>query len=644
MNLKIKLAIMSKSIVAYFLISLGFIFTGYAQQGIGYQGGIFEMSGQPLSLTSVDLRISVYDDLIGTIIFYQEDHTVSTLNNGAFSLIIGTGLYVSGTELVIEDIPWKSGNKFLNVSYRETAVGGSYFDLGTSQLLAVPFAYHSQTTSQKYKIPDLIDVDTSLIETGHTLIWNGTNWEVGNVDTVLYSVNSGHSIYADTANVVNMFNISFSDTTNYSYLADSSHYSSSAGYSDSTGFSVYSDTSNYADSVLNSWGLSGNAVGAGSFIGTLDSVDFRLFTDSIERMVVTADGKIGIGITTPLMDFEIDGQNGLSLVSDIGIGNSYTFKGDRFIWYPRKAHMYSGGGSTVLTDATIGNYSVGLGYNVQPTGDYSFAMGRSSKAFGDFSFAGGDASFAYGDYSFSFGYASSVQGMYAVGMGRGANSDGTGSIALGYHPFATGAYSMACGYHAYATDTSSFALGYKAHSDHKGTFVYSDQSSTNAFYSTAANQFMVRVRNGATFYSAADLSAGVELMPGGGAWSSLSDSTKKKHIRPIIEADILNKLNELEVYEWNYKTQHDSIVHIGPMAQDFMKAFGYGESELMINTVDIDGVNMAVLKALSNKAKKLESKLEDYENLLEKYLILENEKREMERLLEKLEQLISEKD
>jgi trimeric autotransporter adhesin len=49
---------------------------------------------------------------------------------------------------------------------------------------------------------------------------------------------------------------------------------------------------------------------------------------------------------------------------------------------------------------------------------------------------------------------------------------------------------------------------------------------------------------------------------------------------------------------WNYLTQDASIRHAGPMAQDFHAAFGLGESDLLINTVDIDGVNMAAVKAL----------------------------------------------
>ena len=54
----------------------------------------------------------------------------------------------------------------------------------------------------------------------------------------------------------------------------------------------------------------------------------------------------------------------------------------------------------------------------------------------------------------------------------------------------------------------------------------------------------------------------------------------------------------MPVTTWNYLTQEDEVRHAGPVAQDFHAAFGLGESDLLINTIDIDGINMAAAKAL----------------------------------------------
>jgi len=55
---------------------------------------------------------------------------------------------------------------------------------------------------------------------------------------------------------------------------------------------------------------------------------------------------------------------------------------------------------------------------------------------------------------------------------------------------------------------------------------------------------------------------------------------------------------EVAILTWNYKTQDDSIRHIGPMAQDFRAAFGLGEDDKRITTIDADGVALAAIQAL----------------------------------------------
>lgn len=610
----------------------------YSQEGIQYMGSIYDASGLPLNSVDIEIQINIYDDLAGSNLFYGEEHITTTAANGVFSIVIGNGAITGGISLDLVSVPWKQGMKFLNVQYREVGGPPAYFNLGTTQFNAVPFAFHSLTTDQTYSVSGLNDVDTSGIQVGQTLIWDGFNWVVGSVDTVNYSATSGYSSYSDTAYYG--YGSGSVDTAFFSYISDSANYANTSGYAANSDNSVWADTAQYAVNALNSWDLNGNAVSSSSFVGTTDTSDLRFFTDSIERMVIKSDGRIGIGVSDPIMDIEIDGQNGISMVSDLGAGNSYSFTGDRLIWYPRKAHMYSGGGSVILDDSYLGNYSVGLGYNVVPRGDYSLAMGRNSESRGNYSFAGGDGSLAAGAYSFSFGFDSYTVGECSIGIGRGAQSTGQSSVALGYHPRAFGAYSYSVGYYSFATDTSSFALGYRAQSIHKGSFVYADNSSNTAFVSTAENQFLVRVSNGARFYSSSDLSSGVQLAPGSGSWSTLSDSTKKKNIELVNELEILKHLKDLDVYEWSYKAQNDSIVHIGPMAQDFSRVFGLGESNTMISTVDIDGVNIAALKGLFLKMESLEQQLNDYEALQDKYDKLRHEKQGIMEKLSHLEKLM----
>ena len=58
-----------------------------------------------------------------------------------------------------------------------------------------------------------------------------------------------------------------------------------------------------------------------------------------------------------------------------------------------------------------------------------------------------------------------------------------------------------------------------------------------------------------------------------------------------------------------YKASPDR--HIGPMAQDFYAAFGLGQGETTIATVDADGVALAAIQALAKENEEL--KLENRE-------------------------------
>jgi flagellar capping protein FliD len=97
---------------------------------------------------------------------------------------------------------------------------------------------------------------------------------------------------------------------------------------------------------------------------------------------------------------------------------------------------------------------------------------------------------------------------------------------------------------------------------------------------------------------------------------------------------MLEKVAVLPLSTWNYKSQDASIRHIGPMAQDFKAAFGVGETDTGITTVDADGVALAAIQGLNEK---VESGKQKAESRMER---LEAENAELKRRLEGLEQLV----
>lgn len=70
---------------------------------------------------------------------------------------------------------------------------------------------------------------------------------------------------------------------------------------------------------------------------------------------------------------------------------------------------------------------------------------------------------------------------------------------------------------------------------------------------------------------------------------------------------ILEKTKQLGLVHFRYRAEGDKApTHLGPYAQDFREAFGYGASQREIHLVDAIGVLFAAVKALAHKVGTLE--------------------------------------
>jgi len=150
----------------------------------------------------------------------------------------------------------------------------------------------------------------------------------------------------------------------------------------------------------------------------------------------------------------------------------------------------------------------------------------------------------------------------------------------------------------------SFAAGYKANANANGCFVWGDDSTSNEVRCDARNRFIVRSVGGIYVWAGGTDQAtyfGVELRPGATAWLVSSDRRLKENLRSVDTRDVLDKVVALDISTWNLKSQDPSIRHMGAMAQDFSAAFGLGESELGISTLDADGVALAAIQGLNAK-------------------------------------------
>jgi len=57
----------------------------------------------------------------------------------------------------------------------------------------------------------------------------------------------------------------------------------------------------------------------------------------------------------------------------------------------------------------------------------------------------------------------------------------------------------------------------------------------------------------------------------------------------------------MPITQWKYKVEPNGIKHIGPVAQDFHAAFGLGDSDRAIGSVDESGVALAAIQGLNQK-------------------------------------------
>ena len=246
--------------------------------------------------------------------------------------------------------------------------------------------------------------------------------------------------------------------------------------------------------------------------------------------------------------------------------------GTRLVWYPEKASFRAGYiDGTQWDDANIGVSSFASGYNVRALGDYSTALG--------------------------FGCQASGSSTFAVGESNVANA--AASVAMGYH-----------------ANTNA----------RQGSFVFADRSTIDTLRAGVNHSATWRLSGGFRIFTSSNLSTGVTVQSGAsvsnwgqsnaviststgaylstsGVWTNVSDVSRKHRFEAVSGEDILSRLRQVPIQRWSYRTDKDSVRHIGPTAQDFRAAFGLGNDERTIGTIDADGIALAGVQALENRSR-----------------------------------------
>jgi uncharacterized protein (TIGR02145 family) len=136
-----------------FLIFITTILLAQAPQGIPYQAVMRNADGSVMASSAVSLTFMIHDGTANGTVVYQESHSLTSNAQGLVSCVVGSGVVSQGN---FANINWGGGAKFLHVMMGST-------DLGTQQMLSVPYALYSN------------GVDVRVSETGDTLTIGGNS-------------------------------------------------------------------------------------------------------------------------------------------------------------------------------------------------------------------------------------------------------------------------------------------------------------------------------------------------------------------------------------------------------------------------------------------------------------------------------------
>jgi hypothetical protein len=255
-------------------------------------------------------------------------------------------------------------------------------------------------------------------------------------------------------------------------------------------------------------------------------------------------------------------------------------------------------------DPNIGFFSAAFGQNTQAEGNWSIAAGHSSYTDQPYSVAMGFSAGAIGQASVALGYKTYAAGQYATTAGYFSGATGQASVALGYRAVSTGDYAVSLGRQVQScsgADITNPINGCTGGTSYSGTFMWGDGTGNAYLKASADNQFSARASGGYRLYTNATMTSGVTMSAGGSSWDVVSDRRAKENFSSVDAVAVLEKVLRLPISTWNYRAQPDAIRHMGPMAQDFRAAFGLGENDTTINTIDPDGVALAAIQGLNAK-------------------------------------------
>ena len=138
-----KLNIMKKIILStLFFVLFCNVLIAQVSKGFNYQAVIRDSSGELYTDQSLVMELSILGGVSGETVLYTETHAIETDSYGRVNLTVGGGDIQYGD---FSQIKWGEYDKYLRI---EADLGSGNINMGTIQLLSVPFAMFANSSNE----------------------------------------------------------------------------------------------------------------------------------------------------------------------------------------------------------------------------------------------------------------------------------------------------------------------------------------------------------------------------------------------------------------------------------------------------------------------------------------------------------------
>jgi len=149
--------------------------------GIPYQAIARTTTGEPYAGGALQARFSLHEQTVTGTVSYAETHSLQTDEFGLFSTTFGAGAPVAGTFAAIN---WGLTTKYLQV---EIDLGNGWIDMGTQQLMSVPYAMYagssSLTTASSISADSILTMySATTLNSGNYQVPSNESWKVVSIN------------------------------------------------------------------------------------------------------------------------------------------------------------------------------------------------------------------------------------------------------------------------------------------------------------------------------------------------------------------------------------------------------------------------------------------------------------------------------